>query len=68
MKRYILFGGYNHYPKGGFKDFIEEYDDIETAKLKQSLMKKKDWYQIFDMQEKTLWELYENGVWYPNQI
>lgn len=32
MKRYLLFGGNNYYPLGGWGDFKESFDSIEEAK------------------------------------
>jgi hypothetical protein len=31
MKRYALFAGEDHYPKGGWMDFVGAFDDVEAA-------------------------------------
>lgn len=47
MKRYLAFGGDEFYSQGGWGDFKESFDDVETAKtflLKESL----DWWHVID--------------------
>lgn len=31
MKRYLLFGFDDHFPKGGMNDFIDDFDSLEEA-------------------------------------
>jgi hypothetical protein len=33
MKRYLVFGGDNYYPCGGWDDLLGEFDNLEDAKL-----------------------------------
>ena len=33
MKNYLLFIGEKFYPKGGFEDFVADYDSIDDANL-----------------------------------
>lgn len=31
MKRYLLFGGNKHYPSGGWKDLVKDFDTLDDA-------------------------------------
>jgi hypothetical protein len=31
MRRFLLFGGSNYYPSGGWDDFMESFDSVEDA-------------------------------------
>lgn len=42
---YKLFAGDNHYPRGGYKDFIDSYDTLEEA-LEHAANARADWWQI----------------------
>jgi len=63
MKRFILFAGDGYYPEG-LEDFVESFDDLETAeKIGVFLIDKRrtrngggscDWYEILDTKMKVL--------------
>lgn len=47
MKRYLLFTGGSHYPKGGWEDFHGSYDT--TAEAWQAAANSElDWWHIVD--------------------
>lgn len=49
IKRYLVFSGYQHYPGGGWDDFVESFDTIEEA---EEYLNDRDlfgdWSQIVD--------------------
>lgn len=47
MKRYLLFAGSHYYPSGGWDDFKDSFDTIETA-LSVAVNYELDWYHIVD--------------------
>lgn len=47
MKKYLLFGGDNYYPSGGWNDFVDSFDTILEAMAKMDIAKWEwDWAQI----------------------
>ncbi len=62
MKRFLLFGGENYYPQGGFNDFIAEFDTYDEARKAAAYIKRDysskynsyavDWTDIVDTHEK----------------
>jgi len=47
MQRYLLFGGDQYYPLGGWQDFKGAFDTKDQA-LKEAANWSWDWYQIVD--------------------
>lgn len=47
MKRYLVFTYYCGRPCGGFKDFLDSFETVETA-LDNILVEKGRYYQIID--------------------
>jgi len=43
MKRYLVFAGADYYPSGGWGDFIDSFDDIETAR---DASPNSDWLEV----------------------
>lgn len=57
IKRYLVFGGYNYYPSGGWDDFIDSFDDVSEAQacvLKSNV----EWWQVVDTHDNTTFEGY----------
>jgi menaquinone-dependent protoporphyrinogen IX oxidase len=48
MKRYLLFAGEDYYPRGGWSDFIGDFDTIDEAKNYK--IEYIDWIQIVDLE------------------
>lgn len=51
MKRYLLFKGDEHYPSGGWKDFIGDFDSIKAAR---KAIASCEWWQIVDTLTKEI--------------
>lgn len=57
VKRYLLFGGYAYYPRGGWSDLQGSFDSVEeaveAANAGESMIAKSgyDWWQIVDTQK-----------------
>ncbi len=47
MKRYLIFGGDQYYPCGGWRDYRGNFDDLEEAKI-FTLSLRCDWLHIVD--------------------
>jgi hypothetical protein len=47
MQRFLLFGGDQYYPLGGWQDYKGDFDTKEQA-LKEAANWSWDWYQIVD--------------------
>jgi hypothetical protein len=47
MKKFLLFGGYNYYPLGGWSDFLSSSDTIEEVQKKLNNFSG-DWWHIVD--------------------
>ena len=51
MKKYMLFGGWEYYPAGGWADFLGDYDTLEEAvQGVQDL--NGEWFGIVDSESK----------------
>lgn len=50
MKRYMLFGGSEYYPLGGFNDFLGAFNSKEDA-LSEAIRQDCDWYHVIDSVE-----------------
>jgi hypothetical protein len=49
MKRYLVFSGSEYYPSGGWMDFIDDFDDIEKARVRAiEYAGEHLWYHIVD--------------------
>jgi hypothetical protein len=53
MKRYLLFSGWDYYPRGGWNDFKGSFDTVDKAKqalnaLYDKDMEKYTWSHIID--------------------
>lgn len=48
MKKFLLFSGDNHYPMGGWRDFLGSFDTKEEAVAAVPLLN--DWYQVVDLE------------------
>jgi hypothetical protein len=48
MKRYLLFAGENYYPKGGWEDFVKDFNTVEEALEYMAHYKPDDWFHIVD--------------------
>lgn len=49
MKRFLVFGGYDYYPSGGWEDYQSAFDTLEEAKtFIQSPTSELDWYHVVD--------------------
>lgn len=44
--QYLVFGGENYYPKGGFEDFLFESDSMEDITERLEPLNDLDWFQI----------------------
>lgn len=59
-KRYLLFGGYDYYPSGGWNDYFGDFDSISDAK--DELVKRSgkgypfayDWWHIVDSDKREI--------------
>jgi hypothetical protein len=74
MKRYFLFGGEIHYPRGGWRDFVGSYDSMEEAMARARSTDERGvglshcnfWWHIIDS---TTWEEVDHkdrgfgGIW-----
>lgn len=51
MGNYLLFGGLNYYPSGGWGDFISSYPTLEEAQDvgASGVGDAYDWYQVVDL-------------------
>jgi hypothetical protein len=56
MKRYLLFAGYQYYPRGGWTDFIDSFDTKEEAFAETA---RYDWCHVVDTQEWSVDHSYE---------
>lgn len=45
MKRYLVFAGYEYYPRGGWGDFVGSFDDLDEAK---ACSPETDWLEVVD--------------------
>jgi len=50
MKRFLLFGGDQYYPQGGWQDFKGDFTTEKDA-LREAAQWGWDWYQIVDAQK-----------------
>lgn len=50
MKRFLAFGGDSYYPSGGWRDFEDDFDDLEQAI--QSVIHE-DWFHVVDLETRT---------------
>lgn len=48
MKRYLVFGGTNYAPSGGWDDFLGDFDTLEEAKKASAPPWGCEWKQIVD--------------------
>ena len=62
MKKYLLFGGDNYYPSGGWYDFVEDFEElweiyahIKTAQREAGW----DWAHIVDRDTKEIFLQYK---------
>ena len=65
MKRFLLFSWDQYYPRGGFKDFCADYDDVEAAIAAGNERVAGDGqkrYQVYDIVEGHE-VAYEHGEW-----
>lgn len=46
MKRYLLFGGYQYYPNGGWEDFLGDYDEYND--IPEGICSGKEWFHVVD--------------------
>lgn len=49
MKRFLLFGGDNYYPGGGWGDFIDHFDNASDAFAKGDTRTDWQWFQVVDV-------------------
>jgi len=49
MKRFLVFTGDEHYPNGGWDDFVGSFDTLAEA-MDRLILKRADWGQIVDSQ------------------
>lgn len=69
MKRYIVFAGYNYYPRGGWRDFKDSFkteaEAIETAKAYVLCSipgnNRVDWSHIVDLKLQTIIHEFDRG-------
>ena len=62
MKRYLLFGGQNYDPNGGWGDFIADGDDAEEILAHRPLT---EWWHIVDTETR---EIVNEGVTDPRTV
>jgi len=55
LGRYLLFGGDNYYPGGGWNDFLEHSDDLEYIR-RCIPIHGTDWWQIVDTKTREVTE------------
>lgn len=55
MKRFLLFGGDQYYPLGGWQDYKEDFSTKQSA-LREAAAWGWDWYQIVDSQTEEIVE------------
>lgn len=66
MQRFLLFGGRDYYPQGGFNDFIGSSSDLETAKHSAHTIPEKFgefnglWAHIVDTETSKIVAAFEN--------
>jgi len=48
MKRYLLFGGDNYYPSGGWYDFIDSFDTAAEAQAAAEQEHRTEWWHVID--------------------
>lgn len=62
LKRYLVFGGSDYYPAGGWGDFQNSYDTLEEAQWpKNHWGDKYDWCHVYDTQTGETLEVAENA-------
>lgn len=54
MKRYLLFMGLQHYPKGGWQDFKDSYDSLEEAISAVANYSGIEWWHVVDTEEQRV--------------
>lgn len=62
MKRYILFAGYEYYPKQGAEDMRGQFDDIQSANsVYQALVKEDmvDWGHLLDTDDYSIIRMFD---------
>ena len=67
VKRYLLFGGYQYYPSGGWHDFVTSFDDPKEAVAFASTSTSRtmtgtvgyDWWHLVDTET---WEQVVTGI------
>lgn len=60
---YILFGGEDYYPHGGFEDFLGVYPSHEEARQAAAAMAR-EWWHIVNVQTLCIVEKRERGTAY----
>ena|SRR5262245_283771 len=55
MKRFLLFASADYYPDGGWKDFVDSFDDLAAAKAAgDNPSQLRDWWHIVDSKKGTI--------------
>lgn len=51
MKRYLLFHGDTYYAAGGWRDFVNDYDELEVAEVAGKKLAEDSftWYHVVDL-------------------
>lgn len=55
MKRFLLFAGDQYYPRGGWDDFIKDFDSLESAiehVARRNVLR--GWIHIVDTESKSI--------------
>ncbi len=47
IHRYLLFGGYTHYPEGGWYDLLASFEELTSA-TECAASRDEDWWHVID--------------------
>jgi hypothetical protein len=62
MKRYILFGGEDYYPGGGWTDYVDAFETADEAHaLGKARFKEYQWFHIADTHTGKIIEVVDPG-------